>query len=389
MASIQRIKSSLTGEISYRVQIRVRGRPSESETFPNKKEALDWAAATETAIRDGRHFPHRRAARTAFDGLVKKYTSFLEDAELANAEARKQHLAWFAKQFAGLSLGEITPDRVSEARDALAAEKFSRGKPKPDEKTGQMILPPEYKRSGATVNRYLATLSHVFSLAVREWRLVVANPVRDITKKKESRGRVRFLTDEERAALMKACAASSWKPLQLLVQLALSTGARRSELIGLKWSDLNLPPPSKNEEPVIGTAIVHDTKNGDSRTLPIVGKALEALRELKKEKAVRDLKLKAEERSEYLFQQPSGLPGAYENFDGVWYAALKAAGLNDLRFHDLRHSTASYLAQQGASLLEIADTLGHRTMQMVKRYAHLTQTHKVAALEKLAREKGL
>ena len=60
-----------------------------------------------------------------------------------------------------------------------------------------------------------------------------------------------------------------------------------------------------------------------------------------------------------------------------------------MRFHDLRHTAASYLAQQGASLLEIADTLGHRTMQMVKRYAHLAQSHKVTAIEKMAKEKGL
>jgi integrase len=157
------------------------------------------------------------------------------------------------------------------------------------------------------------------------------------------------------------------------VQLALSTGARRGELIRLKWTDVDL-------DPTRARATVHDTKNGDRRVLPLVGKALEALRALKLQKSA---------RSEYVFPPPSGLPGPYENFDGHWYGALTTAGLTNLHFHDLRHSCASYLAAQGASLLEIADVLGHRTMQMVKRYSHLTQSHKVTALERMAREKGL
>jgi integrase len=373
MASIQRIKSPLTGEISYRVQVRVKGRPAESETFPNVKEAKAWAGSTETAIRENRHFPHRRASRTSFDKLIERYGEFLDDAQLANADARKQHLAWFGKKFTGLTLGEITPDRVAEARDALTTEKFTRGKPRLDKKTGKMALPAEYRRSGATVNRYLATLSHAFSLATKEWRLVASNPVRDITKKKETRGRVRFLSDEERTALLEACAASQWEPLRALVQLALASGARRGELIRLTWADVVLDAKSPH-------ATVRETKNGDPRVLPLVGKALESLRELK---------LQNSARSEYVFPQPSGHPGPYENFDAHWRAALTAAGLKDLHFHDLRHSCASYLAAQGASLLEIADVLGHRTMQMVKRYSHLTQTHKTAALEKMAREKGL
>lgn len=90
-----------------------------------------------------------------------------------------------------------------------------------------------------------------------------------------------------------------------------------------------------------------------------------------------------------MFAQPSGFPGPYESFDGVWYDALEAAGIEDFRFHDLRHTTASYLAAQGASILEIADTLGHKTLSMVKRCAHLTQSHKVSAIERLAKERGL
>jgi len=134
----------------------------------------------------------------------------------------------------------------------------------------------------------------------------------------------------------------------------------------------------------------HDTKNGEQRTLPLAGKALDALRQLK---------LQNSARSEYLFPSPtvvfdpkSGKPqldAPYEHFDAHWYTALDAAGISDFRFHDLCHTTASMLAAQGASLLEIADVLGHKTLAMVKRYSHLVVDHKAKVIEKMVAAKGL
>jgi integrase len=372
MASIQRIKSELTGGISYRVQVRVKGRPALSETFPNRKEAAAWGAAAETGIREGRHFPHMRSTRTTFSEVAKRYReTVLADWSASAKAARERHLKWWEDRFAGFTLAEITTDRIVEARDALAAEKFTRGKPRKNRKTGEVKAPAEYSRSPATINKYLTVLTRVLNLAVKEWRLMDRNPAADISKKKEPRGRVRFLTDEEREALLEACAASDWKALHTLVLLAISTGARRGELVNLKWTDVDLKA---------ARATVQDTKNGDSRVLPLVGKALEA---------VRALKLQNSARNDYVFPQPSGFPGPYVYFDGYWQKALTGAKLEDFRFHDLRHTTASYLASQGASLLEIADTLGHRTLNMVKRYAHLAQSHKVRAIEKMAKERGL
>lgn len=371
MASIQRVVSPLTKDISYRAQVRVKGRPSESATFPNRKEAQRWAASIESAIREGKHFPGSRARRTGFDALVTRYRETmlgrLKPREQGN---RSRHLDWWQERFAGLSVGEITADRIAEARDALASGTFTRGKPGKD-KDGNPVPPKEYKRSGSTANRYLATLSHLLSTAKREWRLIDSNAVTDISRKKENRGRTRFLSDEERVRLLEACSESDWPALHTLVQLAILTGARRGELINLKWTDVDLKA---------GRALVQDTKNGEPRTLPLVGKALEALRALK---------LQGSARSEYVFPNASGFPGPYEHFDSHWQSALEAAGLTGFRFHDLRHTTASYLAAQGASLLEIADVLGHKTLAMVKRYSHLVTSHKTIVIEKMAREKGL
>ena len=382
MASIQRIVSPLTKDVSYRAQVRVKGRSSESATFPNRKEAEAWAASIETAIREGRHFPHAAAKRTSFDALAKDYaeTVLVEFDEVQRA-ARTLQLNWWSEQFAGKSVAEITADAVSKARDVCAAETFTRGKPRKDKKTGEIILPKEYRRSGATVNRYIATLSHLFSFAVKERRLIDRNPVGDIRRKKEPRGRTRFLSDEERAALLHACANSEWVPLHALVLLAITTGARRGELVSLKWADVDLKA---------GRATIHDTKNGEQRTLPLAGKALEALRQLK---------LQNSARSEYLFPSPTvvldpetgkpQLDAPYEHFDAHWYAAIETAGISDFRFHDLRHTTASMLAAQGASLLEIADVLGHKTLAMVKRYSHLVVEHKAKVIERMIVAKGL
>ena len=373
MASIQRIVSPVTGAVSYRAQVRVKGRPSESETFTNRKDAAAWAAGIESAIEDSRHFPHRKAKRTTFAALVDRYReTVLRDVDTSNRQTRDQHLAWWLKRLGAYTIAEVTPDRVAEARDTLASETFSRGKPR-KAKDGSETPPKEYKRSGATVNRYLATLGHLFTMAVKEWRLADRNPVREIGKRKEARGRVRFLSDSERDALLDACVKSEWRGLYALVLLAISTGARRGELIRLRWCDVSLDSRAPQ-------AIVHETKNGDPRVLPLIGKALEA---------VRALKLQNSARSQYVFPALSGLAEPYQAFDGYWYSALDAAGIENFKFHDLRHCCASYLAAGGASLLEIADTLGHRTLAMVKRYAHLTQSHKVAAIEKMVKERGL
>jgi integrase len=383
MASIQKIPSTKAGgKPAYRVQVRVKGRPAESATFPNRKEAEAWAGSIMSAIREGRHFPHAAAKRTSFDAMCEDYVAtVLAEFDETQRATRTQQLAWWAKQFHGLSVSEITADRISKARDICAAETFTRGKPHKDKKTGEMVQPKGYKRTGATVNRYIAALSHALSFAVKERRLIDRNPVGDISRKKESRGRTRFLSDDERTALLAACEKSEWSALRALVLLAITTGARRGELLSLRWEDVDMKA---------GRGLVRETKNGEQRTLPLAGSALDA---------VRSLKLNNSARSAYLFPSPivvlnpgtgkAQLDSPYEFFDAHWHAALEAAGIKDFHFHDLRHTTASMLAAQGSSLLEIADVLGHKTLAMVKRYSHLVVDHKAKVIERMVAAKGL
>jgi integrase len=373
MPTILKIPSTKEGgKPAYRAQIRMRGR-SESETFPNRREALAWAASIETAIREGKHYPHAAAKRTSFDALVKDYTaSMLGEVSESEREARTRHLAWWAKRFAGKFCADITSEEISKARDALAAETFTRAKPRTNKRTGVVTAPKEYKRSGATVNRFLGTLSTVLSFATSERHLFAHNPMRDTKRKKESDGRTRFLSDDERTRLLDACSKSAWAALHTLVLLALTTGARRSEMVGLRWADVDL----KN-----GRALLAKTKNGSQRTLVFEGS--------KAHEALRALKLQNSARSQYVFPALNGLDEPYKYFDGHWRKTLKAAKLKDFHFHDLRHTTASMLAAQGSSLLEIADVLGHRTLAMVQRYSHLVVDHKAGVIAKMVAAKGL
>jgi integrase len=379
MASIQKIVSPLTREVSYRAQIRVRGK-SESATFPKKAEAVEWAQTIETAIRQGKHFPHAAARRVTFDALAKAYVDeALDGFDKKQRATRIQQITWWSGQFKGKAVAEITPDVVKAARKVCAAEKFTRGKPRRDIKTGEIVsLPTEYTRSAATVNRYVAALSAVMTFAIHDHSpaLLTANPVTGVTRKSEPDGRTRFLSDDERTALLKACAASAWPPLRALVLLAITSGARRSEMTNLKWSDVDTKA---------GRALVKETKNGEPRTLIVAGEALKALQALEAARAAKPEK----ERSEFVFPNPSGQPGAIKFFDSDWHAALEAAGIKDFRFHDLRHTCASYLAAQKCSLLEIADVLGHKTLAMVKRYSHLVVDHKAGVIGQMVAAKGL
>jgi integrase len=187
-----------------------------------------------------------------------------------------------------------------------------------------------------------------------------------VSKKTEPRGIVRYLSDEERTALLDACQKSGYKPLYLMVLFALTTGMRRGELLGLRWQDIDLDRR---------LAVLHNTKNGDRRSVPIVPEVAELLREHGK---VRKL------GNDHVF----AAEGAAEVwlFDKAWYQALTVAKIKDFRFHDLRHTAASYLAMSGATTAEIAAVLGHRTLQMVKRYAHLSDQHVGTVVERMTRK---
>lgn len=357
MASIQK-RTRKDGTTTYRVQIRMKGNPPERATFKRLTDAKKWAADTESAIRDGRYFKTREAQRHTLADMLDRYSRDVLPARKDSYE-RARHLKRWNTDLGYLPLADVTPAKIAETRDKMLTEQTPN--------TGVLRTP-------ATVNRYMAALSHVFTLAVNEWGWLEDSPMRKVKKLKEPRGRIRFLSEDEtidgvlvegeRTRLLRACKASPNPYLYPAVVLALSTGMRQGEIMGLSWPVVDLKQ---------GRITLYETKNGEIRVVPVAGHALELLKAHAKIRPI---------------DTPLLFPGKVKrdkpmDLNAPWKAALKAAEITDFRFHDLRHSAASYLAMNGASLAEIAETLGHKTLAMVKRYSHLSEAHNAAVISKL------
>ncbi len=335
---------------SYRVKVRLTGYPPETATFERLTDARAWAAKTESDMKAGRHF-----------GTSKRHT-FAELADEYNTHAKdKPRLDYWRETFGPERLDSITPARIAKERDKLLSEETDRK----DAATGEFK-----KRTGATVNRYLAALSSCLAYGVKELQWLERNPMERVRKPAENKGRVRFLSDEERAALLEACRPHA--DLYLAVVLSLTTGARQAEIMGLRWRQIDFARQ---------VITLQETKNGDRRALPLVGQALELLRERGRVRTLGDDRIfpptRAAKKADCL------------DLRDPWTKALKTAGIENFHWHDLRHTAASYLAMSGVSLVEIAKVLGHRTLQMVARYSHLSDGHIVATGQKLADRMGV
>ncbi len=346
MASIEK-RASMDGDTSYRVKIRFKGFPVQTATFKRLTDAKKWAASTESAIRERRYFKTLAAKTHTVSDLIERYIRDILIRKPKMIATQKKQLLWWKEQLGEYLLLDLTPSLIAECRDKLARTISGRN----------LITSP------ATVNRHMTALSHALTIAVKEWGWIEDSATRKVTKLREPRGRVRFLSGEERGLLLKACRESSNKLLYTIVVLALSTGARKMEILGLRWPDINF---EKN------TIVLHETKNGDRRVLPLAGHALELLQQ---HYAGRRLD------SDFVFPSIDGLQPI--DIRSAWEAALERAGIQDFRFHDLRHSAASYLAMGGASTMEIAAVLGHKTLSMVKRYSHLSEAHNADVVRRM------
>lgn len=353
MANIEK-RSSKDGETSYRVKVRLKGYPPQSATFERLTDAKKWAASTESAIREGRHFKTVEAKRHSLAEMVDRYLREVLPKKKPSSQAgQDRQLRWWKDQLGHYTLADITPALIIQYRDKLASEPS-----KPKKKDQE----PQY-RSPSTVVRYLAALSHAFTVAAQEWQWVDDNPMRNVKKPQEPRGRVRFLSDDERKDLLKACKASENPDLYLAVVLALSTGGRSMEIMGMRWPQVDFGRRR---------ITLYETKNGEIRVLPLVGHAFDLMQERAKVRRI---------DTDLVF--PGRSPDKPIDLRAAWEAALKKAEISDFRFHDLRHSFASYLAMNGATLAEIAEALGHKTLQMVKRYAHLSHAHTSRVVENM------
>jgi len=347
MATIES-RTTENGTVAYRARVRIKGFPAQSATFERKTDAREWAKQTEAAIKDGRYFKTAEAKKHTVREMTERYLEYMKHRNPKRHPWVEQYLDWWVQQIGPYALSDVTKALIIEQRDKLMASE------------GRNVK----KRAPGTVNRYMTALSHAFSVAMNEWEWVQDHPMKKISKLPEPRGRVRFLDDDERKRLLEACQQIDSPYLYIFVVLALSTGARHGELINLCWRDVEL------SRKVI---ILHDTKNKERRVLPLASHALDLIKAHHEARNV---------ASELVFPSPSN-PGQPWSSRSTWLAALDKAKITDFRFHDLRHSAASYLAMNGASLAEIAEVLGHKTLAMVKRYSHLSEAHTAKVVERM------
>jgi integrase len=294
------------------------------------------------------HRPHQKAPGSdehTLGELLAYYIAEVFPTKARNTEYQQtRFLSKLDREYGHLPLSAITPAWLRQWRDRLALHRL-----KPD-----------------TIRQYLDSLSAVLSTAVNELEWLDTNPLHGnkVRKPPLSRGRVRFLSPEEQGRLLAACQASRNQALYPLVFLALTTGARRGELLSLRWQDIDLDR---------GYLRLSETKNKDRRAVPVPTVTLEVLRAYRV----------GRRETEWVIPRQ----GEKTTFPGehAWQAALLRAGLTGtFRFHDLRHTAASHLAMSGASLIEIAEILGHKTLAMVRRYSHFTQAHTRGVVERMA-----
>jgi len=347
MASIE-TRINADGSKSYHVKIRIKGYPPVNATFARLTDAKRFIQITEAAMREGRYFKSAVAKQRTLSDAIERYIKEILPSK-PGSYAQYFQLQWWKQELGYLSLADLTPAKIGEYRNKLADTPVSaRQKNKVNNETPR-------KRSPATVVRYLSALSHVLTIAVMEWQWLDTNPIARVKKPREPRGRERFLTDQERDRLLTYCRESSHPYLYTIVVLAISTGMRKGEIMNLQWKQIDF----KSQK-----ITLYKTKNGERRSVPIVGHALELLKLLHDKRRL---------DCDLIFPGKSGKSPIEIN--KPWYSALEQTGIENFRFHDLRHSAASYLAMDGASLLEIASVLGHKTLSMVKRYSHISESH--------------
>jgi integrase len=210
----------------------------------------------------------------------------------------------------------------------------------------------------ATINRETATLKHMFAKAV-EWGKLRENPAKGVKFFKGVVKRVRYLMPGEFQSLLSNC-ADFLKPI---VTVAVHTGMRKGEILGLKWDQVDL------EQKII---TILDTKNNERKDIPM-------------DETVRTLLQGLERRGEFVFSSAKGKPFNPMTIHFAFHEAMKQTGISDFRFHDLRHTFASNLVMAGVKIEKVQKLMGHKMLTMTQRYAHLAPGYLAESIKVLDR----
>jgi integrase len=319
---------------NWYVDIYDRGKRIVKAIGVSKKLAEQVERKWKLEIAEGKFNIHTVESTVPFSVLAKRYIDFAKLNKKSwkrDVTSLKNILPFFGNR----KLNEISPYFIEEYKQARSS-----------------------KVTPATVNRELALMKYMFNLAIK-WEETTSNPVRKTKFFMEKNKRLRFLDEDEINRLIDCCPPQ----LKPVVITALDTGMRKSEILGLRWNDIDF------ERNLI---YLDDSKSGSPRQIPI-GDFLKGTL----------LKLKQQATSDVVFLNKHGKP--YRDVLPAFKRALKKAGICDFRFHDLRHTFASHLAMINTPLHTIGKLLGQKTLRMADRYAHLSEEYKFQAVNRLQR----
>lgn len=330
MATIQKRKNG-DGSTAFLTWVRIKGFKPVTRSFETRAAAKAWATKHEAELREQRKRVTARPDISSLTvaSLVKEYLADPEVQALRTHDSYERQLGWWVDHYGTERMESFGVFQQREARAKL--------------------MPG---RANATVDRYLSAMRGAFNwgksagliLDNRSWPtgLMLTEP----------KGRTRFLDDRELKAVLDAAQAHS-AAMHAAIIVSIATGLRQGELLRLTWKDIDLDKKHLR---------VLQSKNDEARVVHVPDFAVEALRALKRADVV---------SPRYVFLAENGKPLTQNLLGHRWKVIRKAAGLQDFRWHDLRHSCASYLAQNGATLLEIGSVLGHKSPSVTMRYAHL------------------
>lgn len=338
MASFKKRKTSKG--ISYQAQIRNNdGHPPQSKNFPTLQEAKDWAKDEEARRRQETYFPDQAKKKRTLAELIDLYIEEVLPLKPKNARDTLRHLLYAKAKIGKYALHLISYDLIDKFRKELSEGITTKGT----------------KRNPATVNRYMASLSAVFTYGYKRRRWLNENPIFRFSKLPESEGRDRVATKEELDRLFESCKCSKNKNLLSLVIIAISTGIRTGELLGLTWDKVDLENKCLH---------LKNTKNGRSRSVPLVDQILDFFYQLHQTR---------------LPHQQLVFPGKNRftktSIRKAWIGAIERAKIEDLHFHDLRHLFCTLAAQIASNTSQLAVATGHQSPSMMMRYTHQDANH--------------
>jgi integrase len=370
MASIRK-RESADGKVSWHVQVRLLGFDPQTKTFDRKSDAEAWGQETERLMKTGRFNTADQAQRRTVTELFEVFQR-----DYMRETRRKDYtqiLNWWAVRIGRLHLANLKAATIQKVIDEFQREPLGNAAADTAVST-DAVLPIEMGtrrkpeaatkvRAAGTVIRYLAVLSRALNVAVENLEWLDRSPMAGVKRPHEQVTKiVRTLTRPEEKALLEAATRSDNKFLTTIILVALRTGMRYSELMNLRWEDIEF-------RSTFALITLRKTKNKRQRIVPLVRDALAAV------KALQD-SVPAASGPDLLFPSAEDKSKPVE-IRRAWETSLKRARITGFRYHDLRHSAASRWASLGYSLAEIAEILGHSDHRSTQIYTHFEKSHAV------------